>query len=234
MRAHWALHELSLPYETNRILSRSGETQTAEYTVINPRQEIPLLQDDDISVAESGAIVLYLAEIYGERNPQLIPAGKRDRARWLEWNSFITMELDAISLYVVRRHSLLSHICGEAPAAVESSRAYFTKQIAYVDQTLCNTQYLMGDNFTTADILLTTCLTWATALQIPVPGRCRAYVERVTARDAYKSALPRMHAKIPERAGPLARFPPGRCREQSPQRAVVQRDRITLAFHRKL
>src|SRR6202034_4943982 len=99
MRAHWALHELSLPYETNRILSRSGETQTAEYTVINPRQEIPLLQDDDISVAESGAIVLYLAEIYGERNPQLIPAGKRDRARWLEWNSFITMELDAISLY---------------------------------------------------------------------------------------------------------------------------------------
>jgi glutathione S-transferase len=148
-----------------------------------------LLQDDDISVAESGAIVLYLAETYGERNPQLIPAGKRERARWLEWNSFITMGLDATSLYVVRRHGLLPHIYGEAPAAVESSRAYFIKQIAYVDQTLCNTQYLMGDDFTTADMLLTTCLTWATALQIPVPDRCRAYVERVTARDTYKSAF---------------------------------------------
>ncbi|MBI2088223.1 MAG: glutathione S-transferase N-terminal domain-containing protein, partial [Deltaproteobacteria bacterium] len=45
LRAHWILHELGLTYERRPIGSRTGETQTAEFTRINPRQKIPLLQD---------------------------------------------------------------------------------------------------------------------------------------------------------------------------------------------
>ncbi len=45
VRAHWALHELGLPVHFTAHSSRSGETKTAEYTALNPRQKIPLLQD---------------------------------------------------------------------------------------------------------------------------------------------------------------------------------------------
>ena len=48
---------------------------------------------------------------------------------------------------------------------------------------------LMGRQFTTADILLTTCLTWAMALEASVHDSCRAFLERSTSRDAYRTAL---------------------------------------------
>ena len=55
MRAHWILHELGLEYERHPIGSRTGETQTPEFTKLNPREKIPLLQDGDLTVAESAA-----------------------------------------------------------------------------------------------------------------------------------------------------------------------------------
>jgi len=67
VRAHWALHELDLDYECRAILPRTGETQTAEYTELNPRQKIPLLQDGDFKIAESPAIAAYLSNTYGTR-----------------------------------------------------------------------------------------------------------------------------------------------------------------------
>jgi len=189
MRAHWALHELLLPYETEAIESRSGETQTSKFSVLNPRQKIPVLQDGDFIIAESAAIIAYLAEAYGSGNMRLVPAGQRERARWLEWNFFIAMELDATTLYVIRRHSGLAHIHGEAPTAVECAKSYFFKQLGHVDQTLrAGGPFLMGDAFTTADILLTTCLTWALMREVPVYDSCHAYLDRVTTREAYRKA----------------------------------------------
>jgi len=126
MRPHWALHELSLPYQTEAIAARSGGTQTATFAALNPRQKIPVLQDGDFTIAESPAIVSYLAEVYSRGDDvQLLPTQQHKRAQWLEWGFFITMELDATSLYVVRRHGMLKHIYGEAPAAVENAKAYF-------------------------------------------------------------------------------------------------------------
>jgi glutathione S-transferase len=189
MRPHWALHELSLPYVTEAIGSRTGETQTAKFSALNPRQKIPVLQDGDFTIAESAAIVAYLAEAYCSENVRLLPIGQRERAQCLEWSFFITMELDATSLYVARRHTQLKHIYGEAPAAVENAKNYFFQQLRFVDQVLrTDGPFLMGSEFTTADILLTTCLTWAIALDAPVYDSCRAYLERVTTREGYKTA----------------------------------------------
>ena len=200
MRAHWALHELSLAYETEAIGSRSGETQTVEFSTLNPRQKIPVLQDGDFTISESAAIIAYLAEVYGSENVRLVPAGQHERARWLEWNFFIAMELDATTLYVLRRHASLPDVYGEAPAAVECAKTYFFKQLGFVDQTLrLGAPFLMGDLFTTADILLTTCLTWAILREAPMHDSCRAYLERITTRPAYKTALA-ANAPRPERA----------------------------------
>jgi glutathione S-transferase len=189
LRAHWALHELSVPYETKRIGSRTGETQTARYSLLNPRQKIPLLQDGDFTIAESPAIIIYLAEAYSGGNVQLIPHGQRARAQLLEWTLFIAMELDATSLYVVRRHSDLKDIYGAAPAAIDAAKAYFFKQLSHVDQALrAGGPFLMGRQFTAADILLTTCLTWAITLDVPMHDSCLAYLECSTSRDAYRAA----------------------------------------------
>jgi len=198
MRPHWALHELSLPYHTQAIHSRTGETQTPAFTALNPRQKIPVLQDGDFTIAESPAIVGYLAETYADGAVRLLPQGQRERARWLEWSAFIAMELDATSLYVVRRHGLLPHIYGEAPAAVENARSYFFKQLGHVDQVLsANGPFLMGAEFTAADILLTTCLTWATALGAPIHDSCCDYLDRVTTRGAYQAASAANARRIP-------------------------------------
>ena len=121
MRAHWTLHELALPYALQPILPRTGETKTAEFTRLNPRQKIPLLQDGDFTIAESPAIAAYLAEQYGGSGTGLIPSDRRERAHWLEWCFHIISELDAHRLYVMRRPGDLKHIYGGAPVALTSS-----------------------------------------------------------------------------------------------------------------
>ena len=190
IRAHWAMHELGLAYERRPIQSRSGETLTTEYTALNPRQKIPLLQDDDFAIGESAAIVCYLSRTYGEPGQSLTPEAPREFAKWLEWCFFITSELDSTSLYIMRRHMDLKHIYGEAPAAVQSSAEYFLKQLRFVDTALSDgRQYLMGDRFTAADILLMTCLTWAVAYKVGVCDSAKPYMERIAARQAYRQAL---------------------------------------------
>ena len=100
------------------------------------------------------------------------------------------MELDATSLYIMRRHGALKHIYGEAPAALESSSTYFQGQMRHVEAALADGRpHLMGDRFTSADMLLTTCLVWAIDYEVPVAPACHDYLERIVARPAYQSAL---------------------------------------------
>src|SRR6516162_1106318 len=134
LRAHWALHEVGLDYECRPILPRTGETQTQEYTELNPRQKIPLLQDGDFRIAESPAIAAYLSDTYATLDNALIPTEPREYATWLEWCFYAATELDATSLYVMRRHGALKHIYGEAPVALESAAAYFVTQLRHAEQ----------------------------------------------------------------------------------------------------
>src|SRR6185369_16127961 len=100
------------------------------------------------------------------------------------------MELDATSLYVMRRHGALKHIYGDAPVAVESASRYFETQLRHTTRALDEGRlYLVGGRFTSADMLLTTCLTWAIDYGVPVPDVCRAYAARLSARPAYQAAL---------------------------------------------
>ncbi|HEX3523882.1 MAG TPA: glutathione S-transferase family protein, partial [Stellaceae bacterium] len=155
LRAHWALHELGLDYDCRPILPRTGETQTREYTELNPRQKVPLLQDGDFRIAESPAIAAYLSNTYGTRENALIPTEPREHATWLEWCFYAATELDATSLYVMRRHGALKHIYGESPVALESAAAYFATQLRHAEQALQDGRpFLVGGRLTTADMLL--------------------------------------------------------------------------------
>lgn len=189
IRAHWALHELGLAYRCEPILPRSGQTKTERYTAVNPRQKVPALVDGDFTITESAAIITYLSTTYGTPDNILVPAAPRERARYDEWAYFIMAELDATSLYVVRRHLGLPGIYGEAPLAVTAALAYFQRQIGSVARTLDDGRpWLMGDRFTGADMLLTTCLTWATRLEQPLAESLLLFRDRATARPAYIAA----------------------------------------------
>lgn len=187
IRPHWALHELDLNYETRPIQPRTGETKTAEYTSLNARQKIPLLQDDDFTIGESAAIVAYLSRTYATPDRSLIPEDPRAYATWLEWCFFIVAELDSTSLYVMRRHRALKHIYGDAPEAVAKAGEYFREQLRHVDRALSDgRRCLMGDQFTSADILLTTCLSWAIDYGVGICDNAHPYLDRMLARPACK------------------------------------------------
>ena len=185
-RAHWALHELGLEYRTEPVRSRTGETETPAFTGLNPRQKIPVLCDGDLTVSESAAIVTYLGERYGMPDAPLVPVDVRVRARYYEWMSFICMELDATSLYVLRRHEFLPHIYGDAPAANEAARGYFARMIESAAKLVSAGQsYLLGEQFSGVDILMTTCLDWAVGYGRPLPEVFADYRERLAVRPAY-------------------------------------------------
>jgi glutathione S-transferase len=191
-RAHWAMHELGLEYQCRPILPRSGETKTAEYTKLNARQKIPLLQDGNFTIGESAAIVAYLSRTYSTADKSLVPNDPAAFARWLEWCFFIVAELDSTSLYVMRRHGTnqgLAHIYGAAPEVVQKAGEYFRQQLRHVEVSLADDRrYLMGEQFTSADILLTTCLLWAIDYGVGVCDNAVPYLERVTSRPAFQKS----------------------------------------------
>ena len=167
IRAHWALAELGIDYETKPIQSRTGETQSSEFRSLSVKEKIPVLVDGDLVLTESAAIVTYLGDKHGGLTPAV---GTTERARYYEWLSFILMELDAHTLYVMRRHGDLAHLYGDAPAAMAAARAGFEKQIRWALPRFDAAEYLVGDAFTGVDILMTTCLDWAVAYGFELAG----------------------------------------------------------------
>ena len=189
LRAHWALIELGLDYRTERVQARTAGTESADFLRLNPSGKIPVLQDGDVTLAESPAIVTYLAERYSRAEVRLIPEDPMARARYHQWVSFVCMELDATSLYVLRRHEYLPEVYGEAPAAVASAKAYLARMLEAAAEMFGDRGgYLLDDDFSGADILMTTCLDWAVRYGEPLPAPFQAYRERVSARPAYAAA----------------------------------------------
>ncbi len=189
LRALWMLHELELPFEHRPIRSRSGETLTAEYTQLNPGQKIPTLQDGDLTLSESAAIVNYLAATYGVAKNLAPPAAPQERARYDQWCFFVMMELDANTLYIIRRHVDLTDVYGVAPNAVETARACYIKQAGAAATRLAGGPYIMGERFTGADILFTSSLASALKRDIDLPARLHEYFALTTARPAYRRAV---------------------------------------------
>lgn len=189
LRAHWSMHELGLDYERRPIGSRDGGNLSPEYTRLNPSQKIPTLQDGDLVVSESAAIVNYLTTCYGAEKNLQPPVEPGERARYDMWCFFCMMELDADTLYIIRRHGDLHAIYGEAPNAVKAAKEIFSKQADAAVARLGAGPYAMGHRFTGADILLTTCLTSAQRREITLPKPLDDYLALTVSREAYRRAM---------------------------------------------
>jgi glutathione S-transferase len=189
IRAHWAMIELAMDYRVEVVRTRTPDTETPHFVALNPRGKIPVLQDGPIIIAESAAIVMHLGETYRDGATVLVPTDRAERAKYMEWMSFICMELDATSLYVLRRHWSLPQIYGESPVAIKASEEYFTRMINAAAKLIDTDQpYMMGQNFSGIDILMTTTLDWAIKYNQPLPAVFQAYFDRLSKRPGWIAA----------------------------------------------
>src|SRR6202162_3936524 len=191
IRAHWMLLELGLDYETIPIQSRTGETLTEDFRRLNPRHKIPVLQHRAFVLTESAAIIQYLSETFGESSELYVPRDAQARATLNEWCYFIMTELDAGSLYVVRRHEGLTHIYGDAPKAIDAGKTYFSHNLEAMAPRIARAPYLFGERLSIADILLGTCLEWAAISNVVLPPELTEYRRRLTKPHAFHAVLKR-------------------------------------------
>jgi glutathione S-transferase len=183
------LAELGLDYETKEIITRTKAMQRSDFQALSERGKIPLFEDGDLMIGESAAIVLYLADRYRDHGVFAPESGMIDRARHDELCFFIMTEMDAV-LYIIRRHAGLPEIYGESEIAVDSARKYFLRSTQEIERRLADGRpYLLGSEFSVADLLLKSCLDWAGFVQIQIPGSLESYSAALASRKPYSVAM---------------------------------------------
>ena len=141
-----ALEELELPYETHVIDLSKGEQHTPEFLAMNPNGRIPVIHDRDtgITIFESGAILIYLAEKAG----RLYPEDPAERYRVLQWLMF---QMSGIGPMQGQAVVFVRYFPEEVPAAIDRYRNETRRLYEVMDRQLGETEYLAGD-FSIADI----------------------------------------------------------------------------------
>ena len=186
-RILWLLEELGLEYRIEKY-ARDPKTNLAppELLAIHPLGKSPVMQDGDLILPESGAIIEYLLERYGEGRlaPKL---GTPEHIRYLYWMHFAegTMMLHLVSrLYMTR--------VGEAAKAMQGRiEVMINNELNLVQDELGRSAYLAGDEFSAADIQMAFPLEFAAHAKLvgEQHGRVRAYLKRIQARPAYRRAI---------------------------------------------
>ena len=186
-RPRWLLEELGVPYELVRLDPKRGENRAPPYLALNPTGKVPTLVDGDTVLFESSAICLYLADRYPEK--RLAPAiDAPERGRYLQWMVHAIAEIDA-PLGVIDRHSSRLPPEKRVPAIVEPEQQRLSGNLAALRVALADREYLFGDWFTAADVVVASCLGWAKFMGL-LAGEpaLEAYVRRCVARPAAKRA----------------------------------------------
>jgi len=187
MRPIWVAEELAIPYHLEPIGPRTGETRSAEFTRLSPKQKIPLLVDGPLHLSESVAICRYLIENFPGKAIKM-PTSAVDRAREDEWCCYIYGELDETSLYVMRRHGDLGQVYGAAPVVVSAAAAYASRHLDVIATQMEGREFVMDYGFGLADVLLTSCLDWAEAYNLELPIALADYRSVIGKREAYRRA----------------------------------------------
>lgn len=149
-RAHrslWAIEEVGVDYEHVPVSFRE-DSKTPEYLAINPNGKVPALVDGDLVLFESMAINLYLAKTYGG---DLYPRDVHDDARTVQWSVWGISELEPLQMQMVLNKILLPEDKRDE-RAVRSAEKQIERPLAVLDAALAGREYLVGDNFSIADL----------------------------------------------------------------------------------
>jgi len=152
VRILWLLEELAVPYELVTMQFTPEALKAPSYTSINPLGKVPSIEDGELTLFESGAIVEYLIETYGKGRlaPKL---GTPARAKFLQWVHFA--EATAMPpLADLAQHTLFKPEAERVPAVVADARARAGNVLAALDRELAGKTYLLGDEFSGADVMM--------------------------------------------------------------------------------
>jgi glutathione S-transferase len=177
--AYWLLEELGVAFQVETVDIRKGDQKKAEYLKLNPSGKVPTLTDGKVVVSENPAICIYLADRYGYGGlaPRIEDAS---RGAYLRWMVYATAVLDPL----VSLHP--KHI--DLPGR-ETGFGTFDTMVEVLKTTLRDREYLLGDRFSAADVMLGSTLSVSLYRKIlPQERELVDYNARLTHRDAFQRA----------------------------------------------
>ena len=150
------LEEAELAYETVPVDTRKGEQHSEDYKAVNPNAKVPAIKDGDVTVFDSNAILLYLAEKTGRFLPENTP---QQRAQLYAWMMFVASGVGPFSGQCVHfRHA------APEPKVYALNRYDFEawRHWNIVNDRLAERRYMLGDTYTIVDMAV-----WGWARMVP-------------------------------------------------------------------
>ena len=189
MRVIWLCEELGVPYKIEPVDFSPEYRARPEWRALSPTGKVPVLSEGDFSMFESGAMVEYILERFGDGRLRPAP-GTLDSAHYLQWSWFAEATL-ARPLGDIVHHTLLKPEAERIPAVVEDARQRALTCLDGLETALKGKTFLLGDAFTAADIMMGYSLRLAQRMQVLADDHPRVseYFARLEARPGFQKSL---------------------------------------------
>jgi glutathione S-transferase len=188
IRPRWLLEELGVPYELVRLDRAKGEHKTPEYLKIHPHGAVPALVDGDLTLIESAAICMYLADKFSEKG-LAPPPGTPERGSYYQWVVYAvaTMEPPILS-YFLNRVMLPEE--RRSAEKVEQAQKDFIEVARVLSPAIAGKEFLVAGRFSVADLMVSSMLGWAAMIGLlsnDFPD-IKQYSKRLAERPACRRA----------------------------------------------
>ena len=152
MRVIWLCEELEVPYDIETIDFSPAFRQSPEWRAKSPTGKVPAMDDQGFTMFESGAMLQYVLDRYG--NGRLMPEpGTPEGAVYLQWCWFAEATF-ARPLGDIAHHTVMKPEAERIPAVVDDARVRALSCLDAVNDAVGKTDYLVGDTFSAADIMM--------------------------------------------------------------------------------
>lgn len=182
MRVLWMLGELGLTCEHFEYQPRSSETRSSEYLLLNPNGRIPAIDDDGFVLTESMAINIYLAKKY---QSSLYPDDERSQALVLQWSLWETDRLDR-QIVTYFAHTRRLPKSDRRPEVADAAWREIVPAFDALEACLKKFTYLIGPQFSVADLNVASALYRALSLDLSRWPRTRTWLDACWERPAAK------------------------------------------------
>jgi glutathione S-transferase len=187
VRVIWVCAELGMPHEVKTIDFSPEYRATPEWRKLSPIGKVPAMTDGDFTMFESGAMVQYLVDRYGDGRLQP-RAGTEQHGLYLQWSWYAEATL-ARPIGETFNHRRVFGEKGQIPAVLEEMKGRVLVCLSAVEQALAGRSYLLGDDFTAADIMMGYSVMLARRVaSIDDQPNLAAYWERLSSRPAFQQA----------------------------------------------
>lgn len=182
---HWMLEEAGAEYEIRHIDFEKGDNRTPEFLAVNPMGKLPTIVVDGTPITETPAIIAWLADAYPAAR-LAPPVGSAERGTWYRWLFFGGSCFEPALI-----DQMFDRPAPDRPGAL--GWGSYKAVLAALEKGLQPGPYLLGENFSAADLYIGAEINWA--MMFGAPGLkdnsvFTDYVERLTARPAYQRTLP--------------------------------------------